>query len=58
MQASRHEAVRSLLVKFNFDVDLIITLDRLKLDKVLKSLSSIGGIKGTSANLILTPLIE
>lgn len=40
------------------DVDLIITVDRLKLDKVLKSLSSISGIKGTSAHLILAPLME
>ncbi len=40
------------------DVDLIIVVDRQKLDKVLKSLSGIDGVKGTSAHLVLSPLVE
>ena len=40
------------------DVDLIIVVDRQKLDKVLKSLSAIDGVKGTSAHLVLSPLVE
>ncbi len=40
------------------DVDLIVVVDRQKLDKVLKSLSGIDGVKGTSAHLVLSPLVE
>ncbi len=40
------------------DVDLIIVVDRQKLDKVLKVLSGINGVKGTSAHLVLSPLVE
>lgn len=40
------------------DVDLIVIVDRQKLDKVLKSLSGIDGVKGTSAHLVLSPLVE
>jgi DNA-binding Lrp family transcriptional regulator len=40
------------------DVDLIVVVDRQKLDKVLKVLSGIDGVKGTSAHLVLSPLVE
>jgi len=40
------------------DVDLIVVVDRQKLDEVLKSLSGINGVKGTSAHLVLSPLVE
>lgn len=40
------------------NVDLIIVVDRQKLDKVLKSLSGIDGVKGTSAHLVLSSLVE
>lgn len=40
------------------DVDLIVIVDRQKLDKVLKMLSNIDGVKGTSAHLVLAPIRE
>lgn len=40
------------------DVDVVMIVDRSKLDKVLKSLSTIDGVKETSAHLIIAPLVE
>lgn len=39
------------------DVDLIIQVDRSKLDKVLKSLSKIKGVESTSTHIVLDQLI-
>jgi DNA-binding Lrp family transcriptional regulator len=38
------------------DVDLIVVVDRSKLDKTLKFLSGVQGVRDTSAHLVLTPL--
>jgi len=40
------------------DVDLIVVVDRQKLDDVLTSLAGINGVKGTSAHLVLSTLGE
>ncbi|MCS7131761.1 MAG: AsnC family transcriptional regulator, partial [Hadesarchaea archaeon] len=62
MRNKAYQQIKSLDIIQAFrvtgNVDVVMIVDRSKLDKVLKSLSTIDGVKETSAHLIIAPLVE